>query len=53
MTNIDIINFYNFINTNFDLLSFYFSNLFSNNDTDDIKKNKLLHFLVFYKLFII
>lgn len=53
MIHIDIIEFYNFINneTNFNLLSFYFSDLFLNNDTDEIKKNKLLHFLVFYKLF--
>lgn len=52
MLDIDIIDFYNFIHINFHLLCFYFSDLFLNNDTDDIKKNKLLHFLVFYKLFI-
>lgn len=53
MTNIDIIEFYNFIDNqaNFNLLSFYFSDLFLIHDTDEIKKNKLLHFLVFYKLF--
>ena len=49
--NLDILEIYNYVDNNFFILEYYFYNLFNSLDTDDIKKNKIFHFLVFYKLF--